>query len=59
MVMLKANTQSMQYHLDVISAGVTTGKQAVLVVDKAARHLTEKLEVPENMTIVLLPPYSP
>ena len=57
--MLKANTQSMEYHLDVISAGVITGKQAVLVVDKAAWHLTGKLEVPENMTIVPLSPYSP
>jgi hypothetical protein len=36
----------MQYHLEVISESVSPGKNAVLVVDKAAWHLTGKLEVP-------------
>jgi transposase len=49
----------MQYHLEVISESVSPGKNAVLVVDKAAWHLTGKLEVPENISIVPLPPYSP
>lgn len=59
LVMPKANTEGMQYHLKVISESVTLGKHAVLVVDKAAWHLTGKLEVPENISIVPLPPYSP
>jgi transposase len=49
----------MQYHLEVISESVSPGKNAVLVVDKAAWHLTGKLEVPENISIVPPPPYSP
>jgi transposase len=57
--MPKANTESMQYHLEVISESVSPGKNAVLVVDKVAWHLTGKLEVPENISIVPLPPYSP
>lgn len=57
--MPKANTEGMQYHLEVISESVSPGKHAVLVVDKAAWHLTGKLEVPENISIVPLPPYSP
>jgi hypothetical protein len=50
---------TMQYHLEVILESVSPGKHAVLVVDKAAWHLTGKLEVPENISIVPLPPYSP
>ncbi|BCG64975.1 MAG: transposase [Methyloprofundus sp.] len=56
--MPKANTEGMQHHLDVISESVTLGKHAVLVVDKAAWHLTGKLAVPENISIMPLPPYS-
>ncbi|NOR71936.1 MAG: IS630 family transposase [Methylomarinum sp.] len=55
----KANTKGMQYHLDVISSSVTEDKHAVLIVDKAAWHLTGKLEMPKNISIVPLPPYSP
>ena len=50
LVMPKANTEGMQYPLKVISESVTRGKHAVLVVDKAAWHLTGKLEVPENIS---------
>lgn len=31
----------------------------VMVMDKAPWHTTEKLNIPENMTLVFLPPYSP
>lgn len=59
LVMPKANSESMQHHLDLIAAAVTPGKHAVLVVDRAAWHVTEKLLVPANLSILPLPPYSP
>lgn len=59
LVMPKANSEGMQHHLDVIAAAVTSGKHAVLVVDRAAWHVTAKLRVPANLSILPLPPYSP
>jgi len=38
--MPKANTEGMQQHLDIIS--VTLSKHALLIVDRAAQHLTSK-----------------
>ena len=58
-VMPKANSEGMQLHLDVIAAAVTSGKHAVLVVDRAAWHVTAKLRVLANLSILPLPPYSP
>jgi len=31
----------------------------IMIMDKAAWHTTEKLEIPENIEILFLPPYSP
>jgi len=59
LVMPAANAESMQYHLDLIAAAVTPGKHGVLVADRAAWHMTEKLLVPANLSILPLPPYSP
>jgi transposase len=57
--MPKANSEGMQQHLDVIAAAVASGKHAVLVVDRAAWHVTAKLRMPANLSILPLPPYSP
>jgi transposase len=57
--MPKANTEGMQQHLDIISATVTPSKHALLIVDRAAWHLTANLDMPTNITIMPLPPYSP
>jgi len=59
LIMPKANTEGMQQHLDIISATVTPSKHALLTVDRAAWHLTTKLDMPTNITIMPLPPYSP
>lgn len=59
LVMPKANSEGMQHHLDLIAAAVSSGKHAVLVVDRAAWHVTEKLLVPANLSILPLPSYSP
>jgi hypothetical protein len=56
LIMPKANTEGMQQHLDIISATVTPSKHALLVVDRAAWHLTAKLDMPTNITIMPLPP---
>ena len=58
-VMPKANSEGMQVHIDMIAAAVTSGKHAVLVVDRAAWHVTAKLRMPKNLSILPLPPYSP
>jgi len=59
LVMPKANTEGVQGHLDIISEAVTANKHALLIVDRAAWHLTEKLNIPDHITIMPLPPYSP
>jgi transposase len=59
LIMPQANSESMQQHLDLIAAAVTPGKHAVVVVDRAAWHVTEKLLMPANLSILPLPPYSP
>ena len=57
--MPKANSESMQHHLDLIAQSVTPGKHGVLVADRAAWHMTGKLLIPANLSILPLPPYSP
>ena len=54
-----ANTQAMQMHLDEISRHVARKAHAVVLMDRAGWHTTGKLEVPANLTIILLPSRSP
>jgi transposase len=49
----------MQLHLDEISRHVAMGAHAVLLLDRAGWHTTGKLNVPENITQILLPSRSP
>lgn len=58
-VMQRADTQGMQHHLDEISANVSPGAHAVLVLDQAGWHTTGKLMTPDNITLLPLPPRSP
>jgi len=58
-MMPKANTRAMQTHLDEISRTVARRAHAVLIMDRAGWHITAKLEVPNNITIILLPSRSP
>ena len=53
------NTAMMNLHLAAISADVARGRHAVLVLDQAGWHLSGKLAVPANITIVPLPPKCP
>lgn len=49
----------MQCHLDEISRHVKRGSHAVVLMDRAGWHTTNKLKVPKNITILLLPSRSP
>ena len=51
--------RAMAAHLIEISAAVDPGTHAVLIVDQAGWHLTPKLAIPDNITVLALPPRSP
>jgi hypothetical protein len=54
-----ADTQAMQLHLEEISSQVAKGAHAVILMDRAGWHRTPRLQVPKNLTIILLPSRSP
>ena len=49
----------MQMHLEEISCNVTAKAHAVVLMDRAGWHRADKLKVPKNLTIILLPARSP
>ena len=49
----------MQLHLAEISQAVAPGAHALLLMDQAGWHLSDRLAVPANITIVPLPAKSP
>jgi len=49
----------MQLHLAEISQAVAPGAHALLLMDQAGWHLSDRLVVPANITIVPLPAKSP
>jgi transposase len=53
------NTAYMNEHLKFISRQVAPGSHAILVLDQAGWHVAKALAVPENITLLHLPPYSP
>lgn len=59
LVMPFADTAAMNAHLAEISRTVTPGAHAVLVLDGAGWHGGHALVVPDNVSLVTLPPYSP
>jgi transposase len=59
-VMPAMNTEAMNEHLKQISTRVAQGAHAVLVLDGAGWHQTGGgLIVPDNITLLPLPPYAP
>jgi hypothetical protein len=59
LVLPRCNTQAMQWHLEEIASQVAPGAHAVLILDQAGWHTTSKLAIPENITLLSLPPRSP
>ena len=53
------NTAAMNLHLAAISADVGPGRHTALLLDQAGWHLSRKLAVPNNITIVPLPAKCP
>ncbi len=60
LVLPTANAAMMTLHLAEISAAVTPGAHAILILDGAGwHHSGGKLRVPCNISLLHLPPYSP
>ena len=60
LVLPTVNAEAMNLHLDEISQCVRPGAHAVLILDGAGWHQTGgRLNVPENITLMPLPPYAP
>ena len=55
----QVNVDAMNVHLAEISRSVTHGDHAVLVLDQAGWHTSPKLRIPENISLLPLPPYAP
>ena len=54
-----ADTPATQAHLAEIRATAALGAHAILVLDQAGWHMSTKLDVPDNITLVPLPPRAP
>ncbi len=60
LVLPHANAETMSLHLAEIGRHVATGAHAVVVLDGAGWHQTGgRLQVPGNVSLLRLPPYSP
>ena len=53
------NAQAMNADLAEIARSVTPGAHAVLILDGAGWHGASRLVVPDNITLLTLPPYAP
>lgn len=54
-----ANTEIMNIYLDMLKSHLGDSVHAVIILDGAGYHRSNDLEIPENMTVLELPPYSP
>lgn len=59
LVLPKCNTEAMQWHLEEIATQIAPGAHAVLILDQAGWHTSKKLDIPDNITLLPLPPRSP
>lgn len=60
LVLPTVNAETMSLHLNEISRSVRPDAHAVVILDGAGWHQTGgRLDVPENITLLPLPPYAP
>lgn len=59
LILPRVDTDMMQMHLQEISKNVEQGFHALILVDRASWHTTEQIQLPKNITLIPLPPYSP
>ena len=55
----RCNIEAMNLHLAEIALTVAPGAHAVVLLDQAGWHTSKKLTVPENITLMPLPPRCP
>lgn len=53
------NTDTMNVFLGMLSDELAPDEHAILIMDQAGWHKSRRLKLPENITTLLLPPYSP
>jgi len=53
------NTGTMNVFLKMLAAELAPREHAVLILDQAGWHKARKLQVPDTITVLYLPPYSP
>ncbi len=59
LVLPRCNIEAMNLHLAEIAAAVAPGAHAVVLLDQAGWHTSKKLTVPDNITLMPLPPKCP
>jgi len=59
LVLPEVSTAAMQAFLDGFRTTLAADEHALMVVDQAGWHTAHALAVPDNLTLVRLPPYSP
>ena len=59
LILPECHTGMMQLHLDEISKNVEKEFHAIVLMDRASWHTTEALNIPSNLMLFPLPPYSP
>jgi transposase len=59
LVLPSCNTEAMALHLAELSLAVAPGAHALVLLDQAGWHVSKKLPVPDNITLLSLPPKSP
>ena len=57
--MPRCNSEAMSLHLAEIAGQVAPGAHAVVMLDQAGWHLSHKLTIPANITLLPLPPKCP
>jgi transposase len=59
LVMTRLDTATMNLFLAELGQAVAPGAHGIVLMDKAGWHTSGDLVVPENLSLVFLPPYSP
>ena len=59
LVLPRCNTEATTLHLAEIATAIRPGKHAIVLLDQAGWHLSHRLIVPPNITLVPLPPKCP
>ncbi len=59
LVMPHANTEALNAHLAEVALTVEPGAHALVMLDRAGWHTSPALKVPDNITLMPLPPRSP